>query len=224
MKKVLNLYSGLGGNRKHWKGVKVTAVEQNEQIAGIYQAMFPQDKVIVADAHEYLLNNHEKYDFVWSSPPCQSHSKMAFVSKGLYGVKRYPEMSLYQEIIYLKHFYKGLWVVENVRPYYVPLVTPSVILGRHCFWSNFEIKDYTPPSLDNFIRAKQGIVQDWLGMDFDRSKYPTNTFRLDQAFRNCVHPDLGLHVFNQLPGKSNSALSRTRLKSRAIRIKQKQLL
>ena len=50
--KVLNLYAGLGGNRKLWENVEVTAVEMNEEIAGIYKEYFPQDVIIVGDAHK----------------------------------------------------------------------------------------------------------------------------------------------------------------------------
>ena len=38
MIKVLNLYAGIGGNRKLWKDVEVTAVEINEEIAGVYKS------------------------------------------------------------------------------------------------------------------------------------------------------------------------------------------
>jgi DNA (cytosine-5)-methyltransferase 1 len=72
--KVLNLYAGIGGNRKLWKDVEITAIENDVQIAKIYQDFFPKDKVIVADAHEYLLKHFEEFDFIWSSPPCPSHS------------------------------------------------------------------------------------------------------------------------------------------------------
>ena len=37
MKKVLNLFAGIGGNRKHWKDVEVTAIEYNEEIANVYK-------------------------------------------------------------------------------------------------------------------------------------------------------------------------------------------
>ena len=223
--KVLNLYSGLGGNRKLWKNVNVTAVENNEQIASVYQSLFPNDKVIVGDAHEYLLNYSEQYDFIWSSPPCQSHSKMMFTVKGRYGIKKYPDMSLYQEIIYLKHFYKGHWVVENVKPYYAPFIEPRATLGRHCFWSNLDIKSYDPPSLKNFITTKADTIQEWLGVNFDKSQYATDSFRLDQALRNCVHPELGLHILKEVKKsniKANTLDSLTKLKAKAISIKQKQ--
>lgn len=227
--RILNLYCGLGGNRKFWKGHNVTAVELNEQIAAIYQGMFPKDKVIVGNAHEYLLNNYDKYDFIWSSPPCQSHSKMMFTLKGRYDIRKYPEMELYQEIIYLKHFFKGNWVVENVNAYYKPLIEPTKVLGRHRFWSNQEIDDFTAPSLNNFIKAKAHEVKQWLDLDFDMAHFKTNSFRMDQALRNCVHPKLGLHVFNQTNKgkvreslKGNNSLAMLQKKSKAIQIKQKQ--
>ena len=74
MIKVLNLYAGIGGNRKYWQDVDVTAVEIEPNIAKIYQDFFPDDKVIITDAHQYLLEHYNEYDFIWSSPPCQSHS------------------------------------------------------------------------------------------------------------------------------------------------------
>lgn len=67
--RVLNLYAGLGGNRKLWEDCEVVAVEMDERIAAVYQRLHPNDTVIIGDAHQYLLDNHEKFDFVWSSPP-----------------------------------------------------------------------------------------------------------------------------------------------------------
>jgi len=74
--KILNLYCGIGGNRKLWQGHEITAVENNEQIAKIYQDYFPDDKVVVGDAHQYLLEHFEEFDFIWSSPPCPTHSQL----------------------------------------------------------------------------------------------------------------------------------------------------
>ncbi|MBS3104967.1 DNA cytosine methyltransferase [Candidatus Woesearchaeota archaeon] len=75
--KILNLYAGIGGNRKLWGGeIEVIAVEINPDIAKIYQDNFPNDKVIVGDAHAYLEEHFEEFDFIWSSPPCPSHSKI----------------------------------------------------------------------------------------------------------------------------------------------------
>ena len=52
--KILNLYAGVGGNRKMWDNKhEVTAVENDPEIAKIYHDQFPNDKVIVSDAHKY---------------------------------------------------------------------------------------------------------------------------------------------------------------------------
>lgn len=225
--KVLNLYSGLGGNRKFWKGAEVTAVELNEYATSIYRQMYPNDKIIIGDAHEYLLRNHEKYDFVWSSPPCQSHSKMMKATR--HDVRKFPDLKLYEEIIWLQHFFKGKWVVENVKPYYKPLVESSVILGRHCFWANFNISCYDPPTMNNFIQAHEDDIKKWLGLEFKAEKKRAEGFRLDQAIRNCVHPKLGRHVFDEMKKAekirgigSTTAKNRTVIKAKAIRLIQKQ--
>ena len=127
--KVLNLYAGLGGNRKLWTECEVTAVEQNEKIANVYQQQHPNDHVVVGDAHQYLLDHSHEYDFIWSSPPCQSHTRM--LRGGRNRKPRYPVMDLYQEIIFLNNSYDGKWVVENVVPYYEPLIPPTKKVGRH---------------------------------------------------------------------------------------------
>ena len=136
--KVLNLYAGIGGNRKLWpKECQITAIENNPQIAATYQQFFPQDKVIVCDAHKYLLENYKDFDFIWSSPPCQTHSVCNNFLKGQ-GIIRYPDMRLYEEIILLQKHAKCKWVVENTKSYYESLIKPQEA-GRHCFWANFHI-------------------------------------------------------------------------------------
>lgn len=63
--KILNLYAGIGGNRKLWGDEhEVTSVEYKPEIANIYQDLFPKDKVIIADAHEYLIEHYMEYDFI----------------------------------------------------------------------------------------------------------------------------------------------------------------
>ena len=120
--KILNLYACLGGNRYKWDEVtdiEVTAVELDPELARMYKERFPNDKVIVADAHQYLLDNYKDYDFIWSSPPCPTHSRIQTSLKDREKfTPYYPDMKLYEEIIFLEQFFKGKYCVENVIPYY----------------------------------------------------------------------------------------------------------
>jgi DNA (cytosine-5)-methyltransferase 1 len=49
-------------------------------------------------------------------------------------------MILYEEIIFLNKFFKGKYCVENVIPYYKPLI-PAQKRGRHLYWTNFILPD-----------------------------------------------------------------------------------
>lgn len=195
--KVLNLYAGIGGNRKLWTDVEVTAVEYNEEIAGIYQELHPNDTLIVGDAHQYLLDHYKEFDFIWSSPPCQTHSAIRAmgVRIGQHGAK-FPDMKLWQEIIFLQHFAPGKFVVENVVPYYEPLVKPTINLQRHLFWSNFPIRPFALESTD--VEIKRVSANDTVfGFSLKGRKLK---HRKDQILRNMVNPDLGLYIMEQAQG------------------------
>lgn len=197
--KVLNLYAGVGGNRKLWEGVEVTAVEMDPKIAAVYQRLNPEDSVIVGDAHQYLLDHYNKFDFIWSSPPCQTHSQMNLWTR--HNLKRYPDMRLYEEIVFLRHFFSGVWVVENVRPYYGELI-PAKKIGRWRFWSNREIEAEEPKVFDDFTQkgsvADKKAMQIWLGIHFDENLYYQGNHDPMQVLRNCVHPELGKSIFEQV--------------------------
>lgn len=188
--KVLNLYAGLGGNRKLWPDdLQVTAVELDPEIAAIYQKHFPQDTVIVGDAHVYLLEHFAEFDFIWSSPPCPTHSdiRRMKVDAGVLQPK-FPDMKLYEEIIFLMHFAPGKWVVENVESYYKPLI-PPVLRGRHYFWSNFTIPDFKTHHVLHIRNVTASSIQFGFSLQGEKLKH-----RKDQLLRNCVDPALGLHV------------------------------
>ena len=194
--KVLNLYAGIGGNRKLWTNVDVTAVEFNQELADVYKTFYPNDIVIVGDAIQFLQENWRKFDFIWSSPPCQTHSKMRYLAskRGSYQAK-IPDISIYSQILFLQHFCKDKkWIVENVVPYYKPLIEPTIKLDRHLFWSNFSIKnkDFDKPEIKhNKVTGKT----DRFGISLQCIKMK---HRKDQIIRNCVNPELGLHILNQL--------------------------
>ena len=201
--KILNLYAGIGGNRKLWGDEPdVTAVEYNETIASAYQEFYPDDSVVVDDAHEYLLNHFDEYDFIWTSPPCPTHSKLRknlSVETGADPV--FPDLNLYEEILFLQGYFDGKWVVENVDPWYDPLVEPQAS-GRHMFWSNFEIPELdTGPTIgrdgesvmDNYDPDAQAKE---FGYDPEKLKtfdFPSDYPR-DKVINNMVHPKVGKSI------------------------------
>lgn len=190
---VLNLHAGLGGNRKLWTNCNVTAVELNPEIAKVYQKLYPDDTVIVSDASEYLLANYNKYDFIWLSPPCQSHSSIRFnLQVRFRGCKPViPDMSLYAMIVFLKTHYRGKWSAENVVPYYEPLIAPTRKINRHLYWSNFQLSDCKLPH-ENIRAIQIPQLQVLHGIDLNDVKIKNKR----QVLRNCVSPLVGLSIYN----------------------------
>lgn len=190
--KVLNLFAGIGGNRKLWKDVEVTAVENNDKIAKIYSSFFPEDKVIIADAHEYLLKHFDEFDFIWSSPPCTTHSRIRLYTSVARGQAQhlYPDMTLYQEILFLQENCPCKFVIENVVPYYPPLIAGQRC-GRHIFWANFKINNKEFPDEGH----EGSIIRDIAKIKGLTSDFPSYGLRKLQLLRNAVNAELGLHIF-----------------------------
>lgn len=204
--KILNLYAGIGGNRKLWgDDHEITAVEYNQEVANIYKGFFPNDKMIVTDAHQYLLDHYREYDFIWSSPPCPTHSRMAISGKNRRKTK-YPSMKLYEEVLMLQHFFKGKYVIENVIPYYTPLIPPR-ITDRHCFWANFRIGNHEIPKRADLLKSSKEDLLEWLGFKDFPNIYLDGNHCERQVLRNCVHPKTGQYILDCAIGiirKSNT--------------------
>jgi DNA (cytosine-5)-methyltransferase 1 len=199
--KVLNLYACLGGNRFKWEeinpNIEVTAVELDPDLCELYKMRFPNDQVICADAHQFLLDHYQEFEFIWSSPPCPTHSKVRYTQKNKSFYKpEYPNMMLYQEIIFLQHHFKGKYVVENVIPYYDPLI-PGQKRGRHLYWSNFKL----PFEIDR--KESKGIIGGQTTDEFkklcDFHKYDFNLYKGKQSkikiARNLVDYEAGKIIF-----------------------------
>ena len=193
--KVLNLYAGIGGNRKLWEDVEVTAVEWDEETAKVYSDYFPNDTMIVGDAHQYLLDHYKEFDFIWSSPPCPSHSKIRLCGTHKGQNKAvYPDMKLYQEVLLLMYHSpkKQTWVIENVHPYYQPLIPYTSRLNRHIYWANFKIGGLDINVNYDEVRNSVSLLEDIIGIKVSESGIDNKL----KALRNCVHPSLGLHILN----------------------------
>ncbi len=205
--KILNLYACLGGNRYKWNEVKsdieVTAVELDTELARLYQDRFPNDKVIIADAHKYLLENYKEYDFIWSSPPCPTHSKARYWAIGANGKNPiYPNMQLYEEIIFLEHHFKGKYVVENVIPYYEPMLNPKK-RGRHLYWTNFNLSNFLNYRTFSVCQGKDELKRLCKFHNYNFNKYKGTQKKLKIA-RNLVDYEAGKTILETALGIINN--------------------
>lgn len=194
--KVLNLYACLGGNRLLWEDCHVTAVELDPELARLYQLRFPNDVVIVADAHEYLLKNYMQFDFIWSSPPCPSHSRARNWNPKIEAL--YPDMKLYEEIILLETRFNGKYCVENVIPYYEPLI-PGKKRGRHIYWANFRLPNVLS-TRNCSIHAQSDEINKWCEFHKYDFKQYKGAQRLDKIARNLVDFEAGNAIYNAARG------------------------
>lgn len=190
-KKILNLYAGIGGNRKLWgDNYDITAVEIEPDLGALYKEYYTNDTVIIADAHEYLLKHFQKFDFIWSSPPCPSHSR---INTDGNQKPRYPDMKLYEEILMLSNnWFKGKFVVENVKPYYPVLKKETVELDRHLFWANFNIPKVAVEkekaiAFQTGTNGRYGFNLKGVNLGYDKRK----------CLRNLVNPKIGLYILER---------------------------
>ena len=206
--KILNLYACLGGNRYKWDEVakeagieiEVTAVEWDEELARLYQDRFPKDKVIVADAHQYLLDHYKEFDLIWSSPPCPTHSRARYWGFGTNGKKPiFPDMKLYEEIIFLQHHCKSKYVVENVIPYYEPMYNP-IKRDRHLYWTNFKLPNTISSRSNSGALNQKSVMHDLCEFhDYDFRKYKGKQ-RILKVARNLVDYEAGRTIFETALG------------------------
>jgi len=204
--KILNLYACLGGNRAKWDEVadnlEITAVELDPEAARLYQERFPNDKVIVADAHQYLLDHYKEFDFIWSSPPCPSHSRARYARRNT-TTPVYPDLKLYEEILFLENYFEGKYCVENVIPYYEPLIHAQK-RGRHLYWTNFIL----PNDLNerkSSIMESENEVNKWCEFhDYDFRKYKGEQ-AVQKMARNLVDYEAGKTIFETALGIINKS-------------------
>lgn len=208
--KVLNLYACLGGNRYKWDEVaeeagidlEVTAIELDPELAKLYQERFPKDTVIVADAHKYLIEHYQEFDFIWTSPPCPTHSRARYWGFGANGkMPVFPDMKLYEEIIFLEHHFKGQYVVENVIPYYEPMLNPAK-RGRHLYWTNFQLPHIISArshKLKEEFTNSESLNHFNIYHDYDFRKYKGEQ-RVLKIARNLVDYEAGRTIFETALG------------------------
>ena len=174
MKTYLNLFAGHGGNTELLDRslFEVTHVETDPKRIELLKEKFPGDKIIGADAYQYLLDHVREFDIIWASPPCTTHSSIRWSNRNKPNFKNvYPDLKLYQVILFLQRAH-DLWIVENVVPYYDPLIKPKAKVGRHLVWASHMIKDQEFPT-DNIIH-------------------------IDKDLRDRMNPEIGLYLLSQV--------------------------
>ena len=199
--KILNLYACLGGNRYKWDEVannlEITAVELDPEAARLYQERFPNDKVIVADAHQYLLDHYKDFDFIWSSPPCPSHSRARFARRNT-TTAVYPDLKLYEEILFLENYFEGKYCVENVIPYYEPLIAAQK-RGRHLCWTNFILPNNLNERKSSIMEGKDEVNKWCEFHDYDFRNYK-GTQSVQKMARNLVDYEAGKTILETALG------------------------
>jgi len=190
--RILNLYACLGGNRYKWDEVadnlEITAVELDPEAARLYQERFPNDKVIVADAHQYLLDHYKEFDFIWSSPPCPTHSRARYARRNT-TTPVYPDLKLYEEILFLANYFEGKYCVENVIPYYEPLIHAQK-RGRHLYWTNFILPNDLNERKSSIMEGKDEVNKWCEFHNYDFRKYK-GTQSVQKMARNLVDYEAG---------------------------------
>ena len=101
---------------------------------------------------------------------------------------KYPDMRLYEEIILLKHWFKGKYCVENVISYYKPLYPPQQS-SNHYFWANFHISYWK--------KTKRFIREHLCDMELPKELKELKIANKEQIINNMVLPELGLHILNE---------------------------
>ena len=112
---------------------------------------------------------------------------------------KYPDMKLYEEIIFLEHYFNGKYVVENVIPFYEPLI-PANKRDRHLYWANFNL----PANLNgrknpDLSRTKNLITVMSKYHDYDFRQYKGKQL-MNKIARNLVDYEAGKTIFETMLG------------------------
>ena len=175
--KFLNAFAGFGGNTELLDRNKfeVTHVEIAEDKIKYLEDKFPNDIILKKDAWQFLLDTLKEnyFDIYWFSPVCTTHSSVRRLNMSKPNFTYvYPDFRLYSLITLCKHEVDGIWIVENVRPYYELPIPATAIVGRHLIWSNRPISKKTFPA-DQII------------------------YQADKDMRKRMKPEIGLYIVEQ---------------------------
>ncbi len=167
MLRILDLFCGVGGVARGFQkyllenGIEFEyyAVDINDAILLAHRILNPHSVTLKRDAYSFTDHELRSYDFIWASPPCESHSRLMWIyNKNQPEKWEPPDKKLWQLIERLYRL--GIpFVVENVRPYYRPPMRPTSYVCRHALWSNLSIPpfDYSRINIDFFEHIKDDV-------------------------------------------------------------------
>jgi len=198
--RVLDLYAGLGGTDK---GIRKVAAEKNIKldyyaieidpaVCQAHKKNHLESNVICADVKDWL-DKVTDFDFVWASPPCQTHSINNYSNKAI-GYKTKPvDWSLWHVIDILQRAETIPFVVENVKIWYNEPFKHNFKLDRHYFWTNLQLVpfDYHKKPAKEWCHIS---VKDW--QEYHQLE-PATTGDKRQQLRNCVHWSIAAGIFEQ---------------------------
>ncbi len=193
--RVLNAYAGIGGNRHLWPAEwHVTAVEIDPRVAAEYARRYPNDTVLVEDAHAHVMERAHEYDARWVSPPCPTHSRLALNVARRKGAEPAPDPRLWDEIEHLRAL-GGRYVVENVHTYYEPPIAPDVVTERHYYWTSTPPLTLTPMGVLPVSGRRVGLTADAIAESYGLPPLPAGSVAdRRKAMRNAVVPHEGYEI------------------------------
>jgi DNA (cytosine-5)-methyltransferase 1 len=107
-------------------------------------------------------------------------------------------MNLYQEIIFLEHYFKGKYVAENVIPYYDPLIQAQK-RGRHLYWCNFKLPNDLGERKIQIGAGRDEVKRLCEFHEFDFYQYKGEQ-RIDKIARNLVDFEAGKTILDTALG------------------------
>jgi DNA (cytosine-5)-methyltransferase 1 len=112
---------------------------------------------------------------------------------------KYPDMALYQEIIFLEYYYDGKYVVENVIPFY-DLLIQGYKRNRHIYWTNFNLPSNLSKRKNPDLGRTKNVV-DALSKfhDYDFRKYKGKQ-SIQKVARNLVDYEAGKTILDTVMG------------------------
>lgn len=197
--RILDLYAGLGGTAKgiqsvlEKKGVdyEYFAIEIDPNVCAAHKINNPRSTVICADVKDWL-DKITDFDFVWASPPCQTHSILNFSNKATGKKTNLVDWSLWHVIDHLQRTENVSYVVENVLIWYNEPFKHNFNLDRHYFWTNLSLL-----SFEYQKRTKDWgylSVKGW--KEYHQVEHAI-TGNKRQQLRNCLHWSIAAGIFEQ---------------------------